>query len=69
MKQLNGITDFIRKSFMREKIMRWLINYIRSCFCKHDCELIHDGGYFGNSIHCKVYRCKKCGYSKKYKSF
>ena len=52
--------------------MRWLINYIKSCFCNHDWELIHDvfvngGGYY-DSYYCKVYRCKKCGYSKKYKS-
>ena len=51
--------------------MRWLINYIRSCFCKHEWELIFDGyveGYL-ESYHSKVYRCNKCGYSKKYKSF
>lgn len=39
---------------------------------KHDWELIHvafvDGGDYLDSYHCKVYRCKKCGYSKKYKS-
>lgn len=23
--------------------MRWLINYLRSCFCKHEWELIFDG--------------------------
>ena len=51
-------------------MLRWLINYIRSCFCKHDWELIFYGqvqdgnGYYWN----KIYRCKKCGYSKKYKS-
>ena len=51
--------------------MRWLINYIRSCFCKHDWELIFDGYVKGDyeSYHSKVYRCKKCGYSKKYRSF
>lgn len=52
--------------------MRRLIDYIRSCFCEHDWELIHvafvDGGDYLDSYHCKVYRCKKCGYSKKYKS-
>ena len=50
--------------------MRWLINYIRSCFCAHDWEMIHDGFVRGDfaSYYCKVYRCKKCGYSKKYKS-
>ena len=53
--------------------MRWLINYIKSCFCEHDWELIYDvfvdGNDYGNgSYHCKTYRCKKCGYSKHYKS-
>ncbi len=49
--------------------MRWLINYIRSCFCKHDWELILDEYICGGTSRCKVYRCKKCGYSRKYKSF
>lgn len=52
--------------------MRWVINYIRSCFCEHEWELIHhsfvNGGEWGDSYHSKVYRCKKCGHSKKYKS-
>lgn len=52
--------------------MRWVINYIRSCFCKHDWEMIFntfvncDGG--AETYSCKTYRCKKCGYSKRYKS-
>lgn len=52
--------------------MRWLINYIRSCFCKHDWELISEADfYFENKYskpykNVKLYRCKKCGYSKKY---
>ena len=54
-------------------MIRWLINYICSCFCKHDWELIFDvfvnGGEWNNSYSSKVYRCKKCGHSKKYKSF
>ena len=51
--------------------MRWLINYIRSCFCKHDWELIFDVFVKGDieTYNCKTYRCKKCGYSKKYKSY
>lgn len=51
--------------------MRRIINYIRSCFCKHDWELIFDSvitnpisGKTNNEI--KVYRCKRCGYEKKY---
>lgn len=53
-------------------MIRWLINYIRSCFCKHDWEIIFEGTVedcgCGSFYHNKIYRCKKCGYSKKYKS-
>ena len=49
-------------------MIRWLINYIRSCFCKHDWELILDEYTNGGTCRSKIYRCKKCGYSKKYKS-
>lgn len=50
--------------------MRTIINYIRSCFCQHDWELIYDVVVKGiyDDYHCKTYRCKKCGYSKQYKS-
>ena len=52
--------------------MRWIINYIRSCFCKHEWELIFcDEGIdatFRTKFSNKIYRCKKCGYSKRYKS-
>lgn len=55
--------------------MRWLINYIRSCFCKHEWELIFNTAVydaFGSKeipdYHVKVYRCKKCGMSKRYKN-
>ena len=50
--------------------MRWLINYIRSCFCNHEWELVHDVFVNGGAerYHCKTYRCKKCGYSRRYKS-
>ena len=51
--------------------MRWLINYIRSCFCKHDWEMIFNFEVIENGYEvysCKTYRCKKCGYSKRYKS-
>lgn len=49
--------------------MRWLINYIRSCFCKHDWELIFDTQVHGEKLdgsryeyplyRVKTYRCKK----------
>lgn len=57
--------------------MRTIINYIRSCFCKHEWELIFDvkldrgdimRGRMIDEYFEKTYRCKKCGYSKKYKS-
>lgn len=52
--------------------MRTLINYIRSCFCKHEWELIFNVNIideWDRAIgHCKTYRCTKCGYSRKYKS-
>lgn len=47
--------------------MRWLINYIRSCFCKHEWELLYDTDVWEihpkyPSYHKWVYRCKKCGW-------
>lgn len=51
--------------------MRWLIQYIRSCFCTHDWELIFDSYISvdnGETYSCKTYRCKKYGYSRRYKS-
>lgn len=55
--------------------MRWLINYIRSCFCKHDWELIkHEEAYnpeysWLTKRHDWIYRCKKCGYMKTYRNY
>lgn len=56
--------------------MRKLINYICSCFCKHEWEMIFDvdverdsllwGSYKTYSE--KTYRCKKCGCIQKVKS-
>lgn len=55
--------------------MRWFINYIRQCFCKHDWELIYNtdvdevwGGRTVSTYTVKTYRCVKCGYARKYKS-
>ena len=51
--------------------MRTLINYIRSCFCKHEWELIFNAKVetdYGSTFGVKTYRCTKCGYHKKYKS-
>lgn len=50
-----------------------MINCIRRWFCKHGWELIFDNVIVDSSKstripenYIKVYRCKKCGYSKKY---
>lgn len=51
--------------------MRWLINYFRSCFCRHDWEFItRNAVYLDDSStrpykHIYLYRCKKCGYMQK----
>lgn len=53
--------------------MCWLINYLRSCFCKHNWEMIFDITVRDkeNTIrgYKKIYRCTQCGYSKKYKTY
>ena len=47
--------------------IRWLINYIRSCFCKHEWELLGTNNVYGSDFdkrplyHQWIYRCKKCG--------
>ena len=58
--------------------MRQIINYIRSCFCKHEWELLEDvrlycdRNWSGHKIEPYFvgkkwfYRCKKCGYGKEY---
>lgn len=53
--------------------MRRLINYIRSCFCKHDWELLKEIQTY-ESAYSKLphktrrtYRCKKCGYVQRVK--
>lgn len=55
--------------------MRWLINYIRSCFCKHDWEKLSEIRDFNIDISIEVpisytfiYRCKKCGMVQKIKT-
>lgn len=52
--------------------MRWLINYIRSCFCKHEWELLsHETADIARycwetRTNRWTYMCKKCGYIKTY---
>ena len=55
--------------------MRSIINYIRSCFCIHDFELIKESQMFEYEdstipLGTKwVYRCKKCCYHKVVKDY
>lgn len=51
--------------------MRWLINYIRQCFCVHDWERLDTTDVWGTDTkypekRIYTYRCKKCGVSKTY---
>lgn len=45
--------------------MRWIINYIRSCFCKHEMELLWEYNKPNSCNYYAVFRCKKCGYTQK----
>lgn len=55
--------------------MRKLINYIRSCFCTHDWELLKYDELpqpeYSWCIKRRIwtYRCKKCGYMETYKNY
>ena len=61
--------------------MRKLIDYIRSCFCKHEWELLDETSVYSNTDYCGrtvdpyrigtqwTYRCKKCGYFKVHKNY
>lgn len=55
--------------------MRKLINYIRSCFCRHDWELMQESSVYNRELDKYpigkkwTYRCKKCGYFKTYKNY
>jgi hypothetical protein len=47
--------------------MRTLINYIRSCFCKHEWEYlmenapVYQDGHESSIKRIWLYRCRKCG--------
>lgn len=45
--------------------MRWIINYIRSCFCKHEMELLWEHNRPDSCYYWAVFRCKNCGYTQK----
>ena len=53
--------------------MRFLINYIRSYFCKHEFELIGETEIYRCDTSIRPYKytityfCKKCGYFKQIK--
>lgn len=53
--------------------MKWIINYIRSCFCEHEWEHITTNKIWTSksdempSEYHIIYRCKKCGYVQKIK--
>lgn len=40
-----------------------MIRYIRSCFCKHDFELVKNNEYPGGTT--TTYLCKKCGWIRR----
>lgn len=55
------------------KFMQWIINCIRSCFCKHDFELLSRCGVvdYKDDLPYRyewIYRCRKCGFVQKIKS-
>ena len=45
--------------------MGWLINYFRSCFCKHEMECIWEYNKSDSCYYWAIFRCKKCGYVQK----
>ena len=58
--------------FKRGNILKWLINYIRQCFCKHEFEkeeifFKHEGRHGAHIHDFKIsLLCKKCGYHKSF---
>lgn len=47
--------------------MRWLINYIRSCFCKHEFELVKSNEYANGTT--TSYICKHCGWIRNVRTY
>ena len=62
-----------RHFILKEKVMRTLINYLRSCFCKHEFNLLKETECYYNAedklpaYRRQTYMCPKCGYVKKIK--
>lgn len=51
--------------------MKELVNYIRSCFCKHKMEVVEDRTEWvglGPKRYL-TYKCSKCGFTQKYDSW
>ena len=52
-------------------MIRWIFNYFRQCFCRHELELIKEIRVFESDSDFmpvssrKVYFCKRCGYVKR----
>lgn len=59
----------------KETKMRWLTDYIHSCFCKHDYQLIYHSTAYENDYDIRplgdkyVYICKKCMKKKIIKTY
>ena len=46
--------------------MKWIINYFRECFCKHEWELLREIVFYEYRTNIPIghkwaYKCKKCG--------
>lgn len=55
-------------------MLRYLINYLRECFCKHQFEyeekIYSYDNFLSNGVLTKISAtCKKCGYHKAYNKF
>ena len=79
MKNMSFLRMIGRKSYNKtvvlfgENIMRKLIDYIHSCFCKHEWECLKQSEvYTGINIHIGTRwtcMCKKCGRFKTYEDY
>lgn len=52
--------------------MKWVKNYLRLCFCRHNFEHIRTAHYYTKYSDIQheeviIYRCNKCGYVQKIK--
>lgn len=47
--------------------MRWFINYIRSCFCRHDFIKVKQNEYTDGTT--TTFMCSKCGWIRKVNTY